>query len=176
VTGPPASGKTTLAEAIAHELRLPLVAKDDFKELLYDTVGAGDRNWSQRLGRATFALMRHVVADQLRTGHSAVVEANFRPELSTSWFATLPPHRAFQLFCTAPEEVLLDRYATRPRHPGHVDDQVLDELRAGTLEGYAPLDLGGELIELDTNADVDLAAVLAHVRARLASGSAPHSI
>jgi predicted kinase len=175
VTGPPASGKTTLAEMIAHELHLPLIAKDDFKELLYDTLGTGDREWSKRLGRATFALMRHVLADQLRSGHPAVVEANFRPELSTSWFATLPPHRVFQLFCTAADEVLLERYATRPRHPGHIDDEVLDELRAGTLAGYAPLGVGGQVIELDTSVDVDLASVLGQVRARLASGSGSHS-
>jgi predicted kinase len=175
VTGPPASGKTTLAQAIAHALRLPLIAKDDFKELLYDTLGTSDRDWSKRLGRATFALMHHVVADQLRAGHSAVAEANFRPELSSSWFAALPPHRAFQLLCTAPDEVLLERYATRRRHAGHLDDQVLAELRAGTLRGYAPLDLDGELIQLDTSADIDLASVLAQVRARLASGSESHS-
>jgi predicted kinase len=167
VTGPPASGKTTLAEAIAHELRLPLVAKDGFKEPLYDALGTGDRAWSQRLGRAAFALMHHVVAEHLRAGSSALVEANFRPELSTSWFATLPPHRTLQLFCSASDDILLERYAARPRHPGHLDAEVLEELRAGALAGYAPLDLGGELIELDTSQKAAIESILVRVQAEL---------
>jgi predicted kinase len=45
VTGPPASGKTTLAR----HLGLPLLGKDMIKEALFDTLGVGDRAWSRRL-------------------------------------------------------------------------------------------------------------------------------
>jgi predicted kinase len=165
VTGPPASGKTTIARAIAREFRLPLVAKDGIKELLFDELGTGDRDWSRRLGRATIALMYRLLDEQLRAGCSVVVEANFRPELANSSFAALPAHRVFQVYCTAPDELLVERYASRPRHPGHLDEQVLDELRGDALAGYAPLALGGELIELDTRSDVDLGALFDRVRA-----------
>lgn len=36
VTGPPATGKTTLSRKLARDLCLPLVAKDGVKEILFD--------------------------------------------------------------------------------------------------------------------------------------------
>ncbi|MHB8958132.1 MAG: AAA family ATPase [Candidatus Limnocylindrales bacterium] len=68
VSGPPASGKTTLATSIAHDLGLPLIAKDPIKERLYDALGPGDREWSRWLGRATYPLIFHFLAEQLRAG------------------------------------------------------------------------------------------------------------
>ena len=42
VSGPSAAGKSSLAETIARELRLPLIAKDTIKEALFDTLGVLD--------------------------------------------------------------------------------------------------------------------------------------
>lgn len=42
VTGLPASGKTTLAQGLAAMLELPLIAKDRYKELLFDVLGVKD--------------------------------------------------------------------------------------------------------------------------------------
>jgi predicted kinase len=169
VTGPAATGKTTVATRLSHELRLPLVAKDAIKELFYDELGTGDRAWSRRLGRATFAVMFHWAAEELRCRRSAIVEANFTAAAVPA-FAALPPHRAFQLFCTAPRSVVIDRYAARPRHRGHLDDVVLEELRAGEHElQWQPLPLACELVELEiTNADLD--ALVERIRALLGEG------
>jgi adenylylsulfate kinase-like enzyme len=58
VAGWPGSGKSTLAAALAPELGLPLLAKDEIKEALMDALGApvtvAD---SQRLGRAAVLAM-----------------------------------------------------------------------------------------------------------------------
>jgi gluconate kinase len=159
VAGPPASGKTTIARTLSRELRLPLVAKDDLKEMLFDALGTGDREWSRSLGRATFGLMFHLLREQLGAGCSVIAEANFRT------FEPMPPHRALQIYCTAPREVLLERYARRARHPGHLDGELLAELRGGLLDDYVPLPLDGELIEIDTGGEVDLESLLAEVRA-----------
>ena len=164
VAGPPASGKTTLAERLSRELRLPLVAKDAIKERLYETVGTGDREWSRRLGRATYALMFHWLAEELGAGRSTIVESNFTAA-AAPLFAALPPHRPFQLFCTAPRDVVIERYGSRARHEGHLDDVILEELRAGLHEDqWQPLPLAGELVELDATT-VDLEALVARVRA-----------
>jgi predicted kinase len=172
VTGPPATGKTTLAQRLSRDLGLPLAAKDAIKERLYDTLGAGDREWSRRLGRATFELMFHWLAEELRAGRSIVAEANFTAA-AVPRFAALPSHRVLQLFCTAPRDVVVERYAARTRHHGHLDDVVLEELRAGRHEEqWRPLELGGEVVELRIeSADVD--AIVARARALLHGGIAP---
>ena len=145
------------------------MAKDAIKERLYDEVGIGDRAWSQRLGRGTFAVMFHWLAEELRVGRSAIVEANFSEEALPA-FAALPPHRTLQVYCTAPRDVLLERYTQRPRHPGHVDDVVLDELRSGVHDDRHPrLPLGGEVLDVDSSKPVDVPAVVERVRAALGS-------
>lgn len=160
VTGPPASGKTTLATAIADALRLPLIAKDPIKEVLYDALGAGDREWSMRLGRATYPLLFAFLAQELRAGRAVVVDATFGPPLANAEFAALHerwPFDALQLYCTAPRDVLLARYAARAptRHPGHLDASIQDEVAAALDDGrWSPLMLPGRCVTIETTAPV----------------------
>ncbi|MCP9484892.1 MAG: ATP-binding protein [Gaiellaceae bacterium MAG52_C11] len=168
VTGEPATGKTTLARALADELGLPLLAKDELKERLFDTLGAGDRGWSRRLGAATFELMFGLAAELLGAGASLLVEANFDAQ-STPRLRALPAHRPFQVVCTAPADVRRARFRERAtsgaRHPGHLDDAVGLELEAGEHEGrWQPLDLDGRPVIVDTASPVDVRALAAAAR------------
>lgn len=171
VTGPPAAGKTTIAKTLSLELGLPCVSRDSFKEILFEELGWSDRAWSQRLGRATWPLLYHVVGEQLRAGRSLLVEANFDPALDAAEFARLPPFRAVQVYCTAPPETILERFAARARdgsrHPGHVDSSIAAEIAAGLdSERWAPLGLDGERLDVDTSTDepVDAVAIAARIR------------
>ena len=153
MTGPPASGKTTLAQAIAAALRLPLYTKDAFKELLYDTLGTGDLEWSTKLGAAAMEILSLVVATEVDSGHSLVVEANFRR--ATPAFVRA---KVVQVFCTDTADALNERYRARNRHPGHLDAQrVIDPA------DYAPLELGGRRFVYSVGHDVD--ALIERVRA-----------
>ena len=164
VTGPPATGKTTLARDLAHRYRLPLVYKDAIKERLFDQLGWRDREWSRQLGRASYDLLYYFVEVQLTAGRSAIVESNFYPAFDTAKFAALArqyPFRPIQIYCHAPVAVILDRYRRRvetgERHPGHVDAQNYAEIRAAAEAGRnGPLDLGGPIYRLDVS---DFAAV-----------------
>lgn len=159
VHGPPGSGKSTLARKLGTELHLPVFDRDDFMDALFETLGWSDRDWSTRVGMASWDLMRLCVEPLVRTGMSLIAESNFRP--ADSLVADLRSLCAeaeavsVEIYCTAPPEVLWDRFDGRRqaggRHAGHVgfeDREVfLADLQA---RPHGPLDLGGSLITLDT--------------------------
>lgn len=167
VTGMPSSGKTMLAEGLAARLTLPLIAKDEIKESLYESLGADDVEASGRLGAAAYALIFGLARTMLASGASLIVEANFFRDQQRD-FASLPAHRLTQLHCHAPLAVLLDRYASRSRHVGHQDAEKIKELPARFESGvHDALRLQGDLVELDTTQPVDLDALAERVGGRL---------
>ena len=153
VTGPPASGKTTLAVPLARLLDLPLVSKDVIKEALFDSLG--DRGSSRSLGAASFAVMLAL----LRHFPAAVAEAPFAPVAGPALLAICP--RPIEVFCRCPDHEVMRRYLARAgsRHPGHLDHQMAAEIRARLEGGAGPLGLSGPLLEVDTTQRVDVAAV-----------------
>jgi predicted kinase len=164
VTGPPAAGKTTVARELAGSLRLPLIAKDTIKEALFDGLGTGDLAWSQRLGPPTFGVMLALAEESLEAGASLVLEANFVCGGKVEVRLAALPARFLQVHCGAPLELLVERYASRERHPGHIDSERIDALREAVESGrHDPLDLPGETIRIETSGPVDLEAVVASV-------------
>jgi predicted kinase len=164
VQGPPAAGKTTVARELAALLHLPLIAKDTIKEALFDELGTGDLAWSARLGAATYLVLGALVEESAGTGASLVLEGNFvRGSELEAQLAALPT-RIVQVHCSAPLEVLLERYASRGRHPGHLDNERIDALReAVESRKHDPLELPGETIRIDTSGPVDLAALAVRI-------------
>jgi hypothetical protein len=53
--------------------------KDDIKEILFDSLGWHDREWSKRAGKTTCALMDYVIEGQLKAGHSIIIESPYDP-------------------------------------------------------------------------------------------------
>ena len=169
VVGRPAAGKTVVARAIAERFGLPVVAKDDVKELLFDALGTGDREWSKRLGRATFDVLDLLIERLLAARASFVVDAAFDAAVAGDRFRSWQEaygFRTVQVHCTAPRQVLLDRFAARAgadRHPGHVDAANLDEYAASLdVPRQEVFDLPGPVLEAAADADgrLDVDAVL----------------
>lgn len=157
VGGWPASGKSTLARALAAELALPLLAKDEIKEALMDGLGRPETvSESRRLGRAAVLAM-------LRVAHDCPAAV-----LDSTWFdyaaplvRTLPG-RTVEVRCIVPVELARERYRARSthRHAGHLDADR-DE---GELWGTPVPPLGvGPVIDVATSAPVDVAALAAKV-------------
>ncbi len=163
VTGPPAAGKTTIATALAAELGLPLIA-GTLKETLHDALGGEGRDWSRRLGLATFELIFHVLDELLRTGCSVVAEGNFG---QAEPFHALPPAHVVQLHLSAAPDIIRERYTARPaRHAVHHDAEAANELNDQEHAGqWTPLVLEGELIEIDTSTFPDIATLVAQLGA-----------
>ena len=164
ITGMPAAGKSTLAKSLRRELGLPLIVRDEIKERLYEELGTGDIEWSNRLGSAAFGLLFDFAAVLLQSGTAVIVEANFFRG-SEPQFSALPEHRVVQIHCAAPLDVLVSRYTDRPRHPGHHDAEKVLLLRERFENSvHGPLDLAGEVIEVDTSTGVDLRMIADDVR------------
>lgn len=155
VTGPPGSGKTTLARRLAPQLGIGLLTKDDLKVIMYDTLGWGGRKVDRATSDAAYELMFHVAQMQLAVGGALMLEANFRAPAAKRLRPLIEAHRAavVQIWCTAPREALVerlrDRTVSRLRHPGHADDETFQDLE-GLLSSGVVLDLPGPVYGVDT--------------------------
>jgi predicted kinase len=158
ITGAPGTGKTTLARQLAQLQDLPLISKDDIKEVLFDALGWKDREWSKMLSAASLDLMFHYMAAELCVGRALIAESNFDCERDTPRFLALKarhPFVAFQIVCHTDPDLLATRYARRAqvseRHPGHVDHLLVKELDpVALLRKHGPLEIGGYLVEVNT--------------------------
>jgi predicted kinase len=168
VTGPPASGKTMIAERLADDFSLPLVAKDGMKETLFDTLGAADVEESKRLGVAAFALVWHMLEQELRAGRSVIAEGNFNAARALE-IDSLRKRYVFdllQIVCRAPKNDLLLRYTSRTRHAGHFDDARADEIAAVLDPDLYVLPLDIPTVEVDTTSPTAYAIARAAVLER----------
>ncbi len=162
VSGPPASGKSTLAPALATALDLPLLAKDTIKDALMSALGAPDLDASRRLGGAAVDVMYALAAEL----SGAVLEAPFYRSRARPRLAALGGP-VVEVFCRCDREVLRARYAERsrdrPRAVGHFDtvrrpDELWNDEIADPVAG------GWQVFEIDTTAAVDVAALADQVR------------
>jgi predicted kinase len=144
ILGTPASGKTTLARALAADLKLSCFCKDDIKEALFESLGAGSREWSRRLSDASFGVLGQLARATLSAAMSCIVEGNWRPAHSAE-MAQLAQQgaRTAQVWCRAEPGEIVRRFTQRRRHPGHLDDALRDEVDAASRLGPAFLDLSG---------------------------------
>ena len=161
VSGPPASGKSTLAPSLADELELPLLAKDTIKDALMSVLPVPDVEASRQIGRAAVRAMLALATESRR---GAVLESNFYRSVARDELGALPGC-VVEIFCRCDAAVAARRYRARAgtRHAGHFDAvRTPDEL--WNAEVGEPVAGGWPLLEVDTNAPVDVAAVVAFVR------------
>lgn len=127
ITGASATGKTTLSKDLAKKLKMPVINKDEIKELLFDYLGTKDEEWGRRLGVASFELLYLYVEKLCQTGNTFIVEGNFENKYAAKIFSEIKSkynYKVLQIYCHAKVEVLYDRYIKRDnsgsRHPGHI--------------------------------------------------------
>lgn len=162
LTGLPGSGKSTLGGKLASGLDLPLIAKDHFKEILFDTMGIGDRAWSRKIGQAAIALQ----FDAMATMRNAVVD-------SALWTGISEPELVrlglplIQVYCRCPFETARDRYFARSRHEGFTAENmsVADYEQYRVLE--EPLRLECPLVTVDTSEGIDEMGLIDQLRSYL---------
>ncbi len=183
VTGIPCTGKSTLARRLARDLGLPLVSRDDIKEVLFDDLGWKDRDWSKKLGIASWHLLYYFVELLLGTWQPFVVENYFKPDFDSQKFRDLRARhdfQALQIRCTTDGETLFERFKRRSesgqRHRGHTDHENYAEFEKRLITGTVDvLDIGGQTLEVDATdwQGIDYAALLTAVKRRLRADGNP---
>jgi predicted kinase len=157
VTGLPAAGKSTLCNALAPRLQLPVIKSDTVKEALFDSIGYSTREWTEFLSTVaidvSFRLLGEVgpcILDVFMP--RAVAEARIPDAVS----------EVVEIHCTIGYEAAWQRFVGRARsgdrHPGHVDGDVSFEFYRESLRPQMvdkPFDLGKYTLEVDTTREID---------------------
>ena len=172
VTGSPASGKTTLAESLSEEMGLPLLAKDAFKEEIYDNLEGAGPSDSHRLGFVAVRLMQSRSKRLLEKGVALVIESNFKRSLSIDDLQALfAVSRPVLVQCVAPKDEVLDRYVERSeqgdRHPVHDDANQVDELRDDLEKGEYDLrflDVPTVTVDTSVEGGPDIQGLIVRIR------------
>lgn len=201
IGGPPCAGKSTLSRTVSARRGWPVLAKDDYKELVFDRLGAHDDAWSRRVGVLAWDLLFREAELLLGAGASCVLEGNFRaehgvrlrriaeraaqraPRDASHGESRLPAGgersrvRFVEIRCRAPGDVLLARFRQRvaagERHPGHDDAAVLARIGPALAAAEVePLELGGAVLDYDNSTGLAPDALTAALDAVLAPRAA----
>jgi predicted kinase len=161
MSGYPASGKSTLAAALAERLDFALISKDQILGAIYDAMGgtAGDPAFSIRTGKGAWAAFWMLS----RRCPQAVLDTNIKPEdpFAQARLAEIDGI-VVEVLCQCPLEIAQARYAERARTPWPAQRDVTLEDTHAALYGR-PLGLERRVV-VDTSGPVDLDAAAAQVR------------
>ena len=181
VSGPPASGKTTIARPLAEALGFALLTKDDIKESLFTSLNGppNDLAYSRQIGSAAMNLLWTLAAHCPQV----VLEANFRTRSHherehVSSLLRRPAARLVEIYCRISPEEAARRFAQRARDERHHPAHALKEISLDQLAEYTEPFALGPVITLDTTQPVDIPALVNQTRELLAleaasQGSSP---
>lgn len=159
VSGPAASGKTVLAQAISAELAWPLLSKDEIKAALAGVLPPRTTDDATSLGRAAMAVLLGIA---VTTTSGAVLDAVWREGHGRLELGALPGH-IVEVFCQCPPAVVKERYKARTRPPDYVPEHATPESLWST-ETFAPVSGGWHVIEVDATSTPDVEALTARIR------------
>ena len=137
VTGIPAAGKSTMAEAIATKLNLPVISKDTIKELLFDHIGFQSREEKVKLGIASMEIMYYAAGQLMRAGQPFILENNFEYSSESGLRTLLEKYQypVLTITLTGDYKAIYNRFLEREtspdRHRGHVVNDCYPQKESG---------------------------------------------
>ncbi|WP_280423934.1 AAA family ATPase [Nocardia carnea] len=158
VSGPPGSGKTTLAHAMAQRLGVPAVIRDEIKQGM---VLAADRTAGRdcdELNMPALTAFFDVLGVMVRAGVTVVAEAAYQRRLWVPNLLALSRVADIRVVhCTASISEIRDRIIRRaemdPHRRAHNDADLLAAITSGShsVEHFESVDLDVPALTVDTS-------------------------
>ena len=140
MAGMPASGKSTMAKAIAEKWKLPVISKDSIKEFLFDNIGFQSRAEKVNLGIASMEIMYYVAEQLMKAGQPFILENNFENSSECGIKTLLKKYQysALTITLTGDYKEIYQRFHERDispdRHRGHVVNGCFPEKKERSPE------------------------------------------
>ncbi|MFE2528207.1 AAA family ATPase [Streptomyces sp. NPDC059382] len=139
VSGPPATGKSTLARLLGEDLGCPTIIRDEIKQGMVMNVSDHQAGDDDPLNLPTLEAFFQTITVLLRAGVTLVAEAAFQDRLWRPSLEPLVPLADIRVLrCTTPTPGIVDRIAERARtddhRAAHADEALLADIAAGTYD------------------------------------------
>ncbi len=124
ITGLPGAGKSTIGKHLSDFLSIPMLDKDDYLEMLFESRGVGDSNWRHKLSREADLLFRN----DAELKNKVVLVSHWRPKNALVNFGTSGEwltntfNEVIEICCDCSVSIAANRFINRVRHKGHVDE------------------------------------------------------
>src|SRR6266516_2407678 len=164
VSGPPGTGKTTLAHRVAAAIGCPAICRDEIKEGMAHATPGFVPGPGDPLTMRTLSTFFDVICLLVGRGTTVVAEAAFQDRLWSPGLAPLLGRADVRiLHCTVPAEIALARINARTaeyNRSAHEDAQISAEARMRTHNAFQSVDLPVPALTVDTTTTASLPEIL----------------